>query len=411
MKPKMLVVSAHPPLKDSKEAGQKVFFNFMKFISEFVDIHLISIVNSEEHNWGLKESLSELQCSELKLIEVSALQKLVNCFRYPFRAIHYNTKASSKIVIEMAALLEQHNYKYIHFEWEQMIQYVTKVDKTLLSNSNVSVTCHDVMHQMYERKAKTGKLGLLYKLQTKLCIKNEKNWFSKIDHILTLNDKDRRLVESLKLDSNVRVVRPFYHKTPDVNIGRKQYDLVFFGALNRNENNDAVIWFINKIFPYIMKVNPKTNMVIVGNGPSKELLQISRSYPNIKVTGFVENPYQIIADSRIGIIPLRLGAGIKIKLLESMACGVPVVSTSVGAEGTDFTEEDGLFLAEEECLFAEKVLHLLSNPDYSLQMGERARLSIEDVYSREEYVKSISEAFNVAIEKDFIKEENMVPAL
>ncbi len=409
----MLVVSAHPPLKNSKEAGQKVFFNFLKFMSDFVDIHLITIVNRQEHSWGLKESLSELQCPEFKVIEISGIRKLVNCLLYPLRAIHYNTKASSDAAKEMQILLERNTYKYIHFEWEQMMQYTEQLDNKIRKNSRISVTCHDVMNQMYERKSRRGKLRLFYTLQTKLCVRNEINWFSQVDTILTLNDKDRKLVDELKLNRNTQVVRPFYHTAPELNRENKRYDLVFFGALNRDENHDAIVWFINEIFPYITELNPAINLVIVGNGPSKELYQLAQSCPNIEVTGFVEDPFQVIAKARIGIIPLRLGAGIKIKLLESMACGIPIVSTSVGAEGTDFTQEDGVFIVDDPQLFAESVIHLSSNEALALQLGERARLSIEETYSREEYVQSITQAFNLTIpmEKNIIEKDSLVPAL
>ncbi len=96
-----------------------------------------------------------------------------------------------------------------------------------------------------------------------------------------------------------------------------------------------------------------------------------------------------------------------------MACGIPIVSTSVGAEGTDFTQEDGVFIVDDPQLFAESVIHLSSNEALALQLGERARLSIEETYSREEYVQSITQAFNLTIpmEKNIIEKDSLVPAL
>lgn len=391
----MLIVSAHPPLQQSKEAGQKVFFEFMQLMSSFYELHLISVVREEEYAWGLADSLQALGCAQVQLIPISKLRKLYSLARYPLRAVHYNTKASSAIVHVLRQWMGSVPYERIHFEWEQMVQYVDEAQRLKAPGALLTLTCHDVLHQMYERKAGKDQHQRFYKVQLALCKRNERRWFPKLDTVITLNEKDRLLVEQLQTGCATQVIRPFYTTIEAASQSEKHYELVFFGAMNRMENEDAVWWFLQRIYPQIAGVYPSIRLKIIGNRPSDDLLKHAERVAGLEVTGYVEDPYALIAASRIGIVPLRLGAGIKIKLLECMACGIPVVSTEVGAEGTDFTEQDGLYVCGSEEQFAEAILRLLHHPELAACQGERSRLAVQAAYSYEEYRRRLLQAFQL----------------
>lgn len=129
--------------------------------------------------------------------------------------------------------------------------------------------------------------------------------------------------------------------------------MLFWGALNRTENEDGVLWFLNSIYPKIINKIPNAKLIIMGAYPSPKILKYSS--PNIIIPGYVENPIPYFEKAAIGIAPLRLGAGLKIKVLEFMAARIHTVCTSVAAEGISYNE-DQITVADNETDFANSVI-------------------------------------------------------
>ncbi|MEL6463008.1 MAG: glycosyltransferase family 4 protein, partial [Cyanobacteria bacterium J06621_15] len=109
--------------------------------------------------------------------------------------------------------------------------------------------------------------------------------------------------------------------------------LLFWAAMNRPENEQAAINFIQNCFTDLLKIDPEYKLYIVGSNPSLKIKQLESE--NIIVTGFIEDPSDFFEKAQIGIVPLLQGAGIKLKTLEMMQAGLPVISTSIGAEGIE----------------------------------------------------------------------------
>ena len=111
--------------------------------------------------------------------------------------------------------------------------------------------------------------------------------------------------------------------------------LLFWGAMNRPENEQAILTFIDNCFYKLRQKDSEFKLYIVGSSPTKKLLAFKSD--NIVITGFVEDPTAFFEKAEIGIVPLIKGAGIKLKTLEMLEAGLPVIATTVGAEGVDFT--------------------------------------------------------------------------
>jgi len=131
--------------------------------------------------------------------------------------------------------------------------------------------------------------------------------------------------------------------------------LLFWGAMNRKENVDAVKWFLKEIFPRISLFIPDTKLYIVGANPPNEIVKLQSK--QVTITGFVDNPGQYFEKCHLAVAPLRMGAGIKIKVLEYLEAGLPVVATTVGAEGI---EHRNLVVADGAEDFARAVVHGLA---------------------------------------------------
>jgi glycosyltransferase involved in cell wall biosynthesis len=125
--------------------------------------------------------------------------------------------------------------------------------------------------------------------------------------------------------------------------------------------------------------HPRARLKIVGQHPTPEIL--AHAGPRVEVAGLVDDVRRHLAQAAVVIVPLRLGGGTRLKVLESMAMARPVVSTSIGAEGIDVAPERNILLADDPASFAVAVGRLLDEPDLAARLGRKGRALVEARYS------------------------------
>jgi glycosyltransferase involved in cell wall biosynthesis len=154
--------------------------------------------------------------------------------------------------------------------------------------------------------------------------------------------------------------------------GPGERDLVFTAKMDFRPNVDAVQWFAGEILPLIVEKSPETRFWVVGKDPHPRLVPLAED-PAIVMTGWVDDVRPYIAAAGIYVVPLRMGGGTRLKVLEAMAMGKAIVSTTVGAEGFDVASERELVLADTPEAFAAAVLDLLDEGARREEMGRIAR--------------------------------------
>ena len=150
-------------------------------------------------------------------------------------------------------------------------------------------------------------------------------------------------------------------------------DLVFIGSMDWLPNVDGVRYFVSEVLPLIRRRRPECTFAIVGRTPPPGIAELAERDPYIRVTGTVPDVRPSLWGSAVSVVPLRIGGGTRLKIYESMAAGVPVVSTSVGAEGLDVHPPDDIRIADRPEEFAAHCLELLENRDEHRRIAERAR--------------------------------------
>ena len=138
-------------------------------------------------------------------------------------------------------------------------------------------------------------------------------------------------------------------------------DLVFTGSMNWMANIDGVTYFTKEILPLILARKPACRVAIVGRTPPRAITRLAEIHPNVSVTGTVPDMRPYVWGSKVFIVPLRIGGGTRLKIFEAMAARLPVVSTSVGAEGLPVTHGENIILADDAPTFAEACLNLLDD--------------------------------------------------
>jgi polysaccharide biosynthesis protein PslH len=163
--------------------------------------------------------------------------------------------------------------------------------------------------------------------------------------------------------------------------------VVYFGLLSTVPNIDGVVHFVQDIWPRIAKVRPDARLKIIGGGPPPSLLALAG--PRVELTGFVSDLRPLLAAAGAVVVPLRLGGGTRLKIVEAMAMGKAIVSTTLGAEGIDAVPGRDILVEDQPAGFADAVVRLLAEPDLAARMGESARQLAVARYSWSEAARAL----------------------
>lgn len=151
-----------------------------------------------------------------------------------------------------------------------------------------------------------------------------------------------------------------------------RFDLIFSGKMDYRPNVDAVLWFAEAVWPLVRAERPQVSWAIVGQKPHPQLESL-RGEPGITLTGKVESIFSYLAASTLYIMPLRMGSGTRLKLLEAMAAGMAVVSTTVGVEGFPLQDGREVVIADSAAEMARLILELLEDGETRRRLGAAAR--------------------------------------
>lgn len=159
--------------------------------------------------------------------------------------------------------------------------------------------------------------------------------------------------------------------------------LIHTGALSYVANWDAMSFFLSSIFPLIKMRRPEVELRITG-GTNRVALDSLPRCDGVAFTGYLDDIRPAVAQSWVSVVPLRIGGGTRLKILEAMALGTPVVSTSKGAEGLDVTPEENILIADEPEQFAKAVLRLLDDASLRARLGANGRELVSSRYRWEQ---------------------------
>jgi glycosyltransferase involved in cell wall biosynthesis len=191
----------------------------------------------------------------------------------------------------------------------------------------------------------------------------------------------------------VRVIGNVHRLVPITTSPSLRSDLLFVGGFGHQPNEDAVAWFIEEIFPIVIKSLPNCRLRIVGSRVPKWLLELQHS--NIEVIGWVENLDEIYLKSRLGIAPLRYGAGVKGKVGEALSMSTPMVLTEIAAEGMHLEDGKHALIANYPEDFAQAIIKLMTDDLLWKSISETGKQHIEEKFGVSSLKNSISGLLNI----------------
>lgn len=234
------------------------------------------------------------------------------------------------------------------------------------STTPVVLFQHNVETMLWRRMAKTEKSPmrkLSYRIEARKMASYEKAALMRFHHVIAVSDTDRDEMLKLVPDCSITVV-PTGVDTEKYTVvesaGGDPPIIVFTGSMDWEPNIDAMEYFCQEIWPTILAEFPRARFQIVGRTPHSRVRRLASD--SVEVTGSVPSVTDYLKSATVVIVPLRIGGGTRLKVYEAMAMGKALVSTSIGAEGLDFTDRRDLYIADDATSFGVAILSLLRDP-------------------------------------------------
>jgi polysaccharide biosynthesis protein PslH len=289
----------------------------------------------------------------------------------------------------LSGLLAAGCYDLVQIEGLEMAPYLPLVRagnpaaKTVYDAHNAEFNLQHLIHRVDRRNLTRLPAALYSFLQWRRLTRLERAVCQQVDHVIAVSEADAEALHELVPTLQPDVV-PNGIYTAEYTCLDKQLDLgpaalLFTGTMNYRPNVDAVLWFADEIMGVIREAVPEARLFIVGNKPHSRLDGV-RQRDYIEVTGYVQDVTPFLHSATVYVAPLRMGSGTRLKLLQAMAAGCAIVSTSTGAEGLHVSSGREILLADTAARFARATVALLRDPAQRVQLGQAAQELVRQQY-------------------------------
>ena len=298
--------------------------------------------------------------------------------RTPLPLLNYTTPEMSAA---LKRLLAEDRFDLVQVESVHLMNYLP----LLRSWSRTPVVCDwhnvesDLMRQYAEREPKVARRT--YARRTaRLMSEAEKRALKEFDAHITVSDEDRARLNSVNSGSRIFVIE---NGVDAVHYSNQHSDkgnrIVFVGSMDYHANIDGATNFARNVWPVIHESNPGLRFTIIGREPAAEVRQLA-SRPGIEVTGSVDDVRPFYREALAAVVPLNVGGGSRLKILEAMAAGVPVVSTRLGAEGLNVSDGENILLADTPTQLASQTIGLIDDENLRATIVAGGRALVEAKY-------------------------------
>ena len=378
----------YPPNKGDKIRS----YNILKYLSEH---HKVSLGFLVDEATDLKyvetlENLSEHVFFDQIAPRSKKLLSTLDAF-VQGESISVPYFYSKKLQIELDNFLDKQAIDTIVCSSSPTAEYIFRSSHypQLLTKSRLVMDFIDVDSQKWRQYADRERfpLNYLYKREARYLLKYEQRIEQAFDRLLIVSEAEKSLFQSLIPTDKMYAVSngvdlDFFTPNHNPDTPFKSPGLVFTGAMDYWPNIDGALWFVEQVLPLIKKHFPDVNLYLVGSKPSAEMKKLGE-IEGITVTGFVDDIRDYIIQADVCVIPLRIARGIQNKVLEAMAMGKAVVSTTDAAEGLHINMEQDISIQNSAETFSSSVIALLQDKQKAMLMGRNARAVMEKNYSWE----------------------------
>jgi len=300
------------------------------------------------------------------------------------QAITILNYTSNRLRRELADILGAERFDSIQVEGVHLVEYLETI-RRVSPGSRVVADWHNIESEIMWRYAETASSPLrrlMARRTAPLIERAERKLLRSCDAHTVPSQRDRerliRLCPGARIEVIPNGVDVDYYTGSRAEGAESGREVLFVGSMDYHANVDAVVWFVGGVWPLVENTNPDLSFRIVGREPAPEVRALAG--PNVIVTGTVDDIRPHYAKAAATVVPLRVGGGTRLKILESMAAGVPVVSTRLGAEGLDVSDGDDILLADEPAEIAGALCRLAADSELAGRIRRNGEALVRRLY-------------------------------
>lgn len=366
------------------DTGGKIrSYHILKGLSQECDVTLLCTADDRDRG-----HLSEIKkiCKEVHVVDVQKRKgDFIKAFRNLFSKIPFVVERhfSHQMAYYVSVLSNEHDVIHLdHLDSSVYLKYINSQAKTVLDEHNI------VSNQVktFSEDAKGSLKGIYAKLQYAKTLKYERYICNSVDRCLVCSEADRAYLSAFAPKASISTIPngvdiEFFSRKTSFSPLDGPPEVVFVGALDYGPGGNAVEFFYKDIFPLVRKKIPDARFIAVGQNPPESLQLIAKNDPGFDLTGWVADVRDYIQRAKVFVVPLRSGSGTRLKILSAMSMNVPVVSTSIGAEGLEVGNGENILIADSPENFSASVVQLIHNSDFASQLAMKGRKLVEGRYS------------------------------
>jgi glycosyltransferase involved in cell wall biosynthesis len=392
------------PLKDGGALG---YYNYIKGYHDAGCEVTVAALNTSKHFVKMDELPADVKrLADWRTSYINNRVKPVDAFLNLFSNKSYNiqrfiSKEFEQLLIE---LLKEKEFDVIVFESLFTAPYVEVVRKD--SNALLVLREHNVEYKIWETLAQTERNPIrkwYLNLLTKRLKKIEQNQLNKFDVLTSVTEND-------SIDfKKIGCVKPILSSPAGVDISRLKVDhtqleipsVFHLGSMEWMPNQEAILWFIDKVWNQVVVKHPQLKFYLAGRGMPRSFTQLTTK--NMVVVGEVDNAITFMQSKQIMVVPLFAGSGIRVKIIEGMALGKSIITTTLGAQGIDYIDGKHLIIANTANEFIEAIDKLVSNPQLALEIGKNATALVDEQYDNPKVIARVLHFYKEQLDSKKLK--------
>jgi len=386
-------------------------WNVLKYLSRRHQVVLVSFVREEK-----RESLEAIRALGIEVHTVPMKRGVARDIGFalwslltgqPFMIVRDTRSGMSRLIHE---LCREHQFHVVHVDQLNMAPYASAIPQAVRV-----LDAHNALWVLYKRLAevtRTGPTSWLLNRDWRLLRAYEGQVCREFDHVIAVSSIDKAaLAQAAGSDADISVI-PITVDMAELNAVDRSSDdghILHIGTMYWPPNSEGVLWFLERVWPLIRARDEDVVFDIVGARPPQAIVELGRLDECVRVHGFVDDPQVYLQSARVMIVPLRAGSGMRVKILEGLARGIPIVTTSLGVEGIEAQSGKHLIVADSVESFADGVLQLLQNRGRAEALAAAGRALVERNHDYRRILRKLDSVYQRARSPRSARDGSLLP--
>lgn len=355
-------------------------------ISNGVSVDLLSLNTNKHRFLGNIDNIDSSYYRSVYKVEINTDIHLISFLFNLFSSIPYQISRFVKksFRVKLISLLSQNKYDFIILETIYLTPYLSDIKK--YSSAKILLRTHNLEYEIWDRLFKGASWGIskvIYKWLANQMFRYESFRLHSIDYLVAISERELSKFKAFypSLNSIVIPITWTAHKECNQITFKSKtsnISLFFIGSLDWKPNQEGLLWFLHKVWPICHSKFPHLSFYVAGRNMPDKIKKMSLD--GVVMVGEVDDAISFVSQYDIAIVPLLSGSGMRAKIIEAMALGKVVVTTSIGLEGIEAQNYKDVCLANSPEEFINVIQYLMNNPDKMKQIGKNANENILNNY-------------------------------